>query len=86
MTGFKSKKQVAMNKREMTPWFPASTPPDRVGVYQVKGSIPMYTKWDGEHWLRVTLSIERARNQRLSSIAMYSNEDPSFWRGFIHEQ
>ena len=86
MTGFKSKKQAAMNKREMTPWFPASTPPDRVGVYLVKGSIPMYSKWDGEHWCRIAFSVEGASRQKFASVTMYSTTTPEFWRGFIHEQ
>ncbi len=83
MTGFKSKKQAAMG---MTPWFPASTPPERVGVYQVKGLMPMYSKWDGKKWLQISLSCKRASGQNRVSVEMYSTFDPVFWRGFIHEQ
>ena len=86
MTGFKSKKQAAVNKREMTPWFPASTPPERVGVYEVKGMVPMYSRWDGENWLHISTSLERASIQKWVSVAMYSTKESAFWRGFTNEQ
>lgn len=73
--------------KKMTPWFPASTPPERAGVYQVKGSIiPMYSKWNGEHWFRTNLSIGQARVEYYRSTAMYSTAQPAFWRGFTNEQ
>lgn len=86
MTGFKSKKQAAINKREMTPWFPASTPPERVGVYQVKSDAQIYSKWDGEQWTQMGYSVESASKQKWGSAAMYSTKEPAFWRGFTNEQ
>ena len=76
-----------MSKREMTPWFPASTPPDRVGVYEVKGRmVPMYSRWDGENWLHISKSLEKASIQKWVSVVMYSTKDSAFWRGFTNEQ
>ena len=75
---------MASNK-EMTPWFPASTPPERVGVYQIKSQHYTYSKWDGKQWMLISVSIGKAKTEDRKSIAMYESY-PTYWRGFTNEQ
>lgn len=77
---------MASNK-EMTPWFPASKPPERVGVYQIKGQSYTYSKWDGKQWMLISASIGLAMTANRGSIGMYqSYPNPQYWRGFVNEQ
>ena len=49
-------------KSKLTPWFPMSVNPVRVGVYKMEtGSYyPRYSKWDGTQWMFSCDSIQDA--------------------------
>ena len=92
MTGFKSKKQAAMNKREMTPWFPVEIHPVHIGVYEVKNcgvrGQTYYAKWDGGKWCYTSDSVTLAHQQKHESWVMYHfyQDKKPMWRGFTNEQ
>jgi len=51
-----------IKNRKVTPWFPVSINPARMGVYQIRtnyGGV-RYSVWDGVQWLCTTFNIERA--------------------------
>lgn len=56
-----------------TPWFPFSTPPSRVGLYECKRCYTFHF-WDGKTWY----------NSAGESIPMYFELDDR-WRGLMGE-
>ena len=68
-----------------TPWFPGSTPPVRVGVYQRRQPgrvVQWYSYWDGKRWSAIALSAQQA----LEDKTMASAEQHWEWRGLIQNQ
>ena len=70
---------------KLTPWFPASTPPVRPGVYQrniglLSGKI-VYSAWDGVRWMS---NCGRPDNAAKSSYPSIYQSSP-WWRGLTRE-
>jgi hypothetical protein len=73
-----------MSKRKLTPWFPAQTPPARIGLYErrvVAGTERRFSYWNGKFWGLSLESKETAVEYRNSISAM--NTD---WRGYLADQ
>ena len=84
---------------KLTPWFPASTPPVRPGVYNRNmehASVPdndaklPYAYWTGKHWLCSGKTPEKAAavltwNHPTWDYALSAYQNLP-WRGFTTEQ
>jgi hypothetical protein len=73
-------------KPKLTPWFPASVKPARVGVYNVDtlelGDI--YRYWDGRHWSFFGLSPDGAMTQHAHG-NIFTNGRLFPWRGLAEK-
>ena len=56
-----------MNEPKLTPWFPASAEPARVGVYEKQFECKGYQFWDGKRWHYGSDTPERTRKEWLAS-------------------
>lgn len=66
---------------KMTPWFPASTPPKRVGVYEVTGGI--FSKWNGRYWCFSMPTPDSASKE--VAVSSHMKRPSTMWRGFMKE-
>lgn len=48
----------------LTPWFPANTKPERVGVYKTKAKLRGFSYWTGKHWSITCVSAKQAYGYR----------------------
>ena len=69
-----------------TPWFPVTIKPARKGVYEATSVIgrPVFSYWNGKHWLTYQYTPRRARQSKFVSGLMY--QDGVQWRGLTQEQ
>lgn len=52
-------KGYVMKKPKLTDWIPASTPPVRVGIYEMRDLAWPYHFWDGSQWLGIAAGRAR---------------------------
>jgi hypothetical protein len=68
---------------KLTPWFPGTVKPVRVGVYERQYSLMwstrLYCYWNGIRWSPVATSIQEA--EELKPFASASQDLP--WRGVL---
>lgn len=76
----------AVNRRKVTDWFPANTPPVRPGVYEMFDLPYPFHYWDGAQWLDIAgVRVRDVTNRRIKSAApmpkfvSYHLDSP--WRG-----
>jgi len=68
--------------RRLTPWFPASTKPARIGVYEVDVGRHLWWRfWDGKNWRNGATTAEKAA--RSESILLSYWKAP--WRGLARK-
>lgn len=56
-----------MSKQKRTPWFPVSTPPERVGVYErviCDGANVVFQHWNGRWWGQYDINVVGAHAVR----------------------
>ena len=71
-------------KQKLTPWFPVTTPPTRVGLYEVRynGWKDLYSWWNGEHFCLCGFKKEAVRWKATKSGDMYHERyRDRVWRG-----
>lgn len=68
---------------KLTPWFPGSVKPVRVGVYErdYDRGYPVYSRWDGKHWLWTYDSSRQAAIEQ-GKLSPFQNIP---WRGLAEE-
>jgi hypothetical protein len=73
---------MSMAKQKLTPWFPATSPPAQVGVYETSGPDGFWfsyfngTQWRGE-WKTVERAFAAANTLHWSG--------PDQWRGLAEQ-
>ena len=78
-----------MSEKQLTPWFPGTTKPSRVGVYErdfFDGCAFAYSLWDGHRWLTGMTSLSAASRAKEESAYQPHNGYPDFlWRGLANK-
>lgn len=64
---------------KLTPWFPASVYPVRIGVYEVESdnSSVGYSLWDGSYFRSICATVDKAE----STLAHIGDYHGLIWRG-----